>query len=59
MAKLMVYEMQKIIRNFKALINSKKLFRNWLSTGIRYYLIKRGLVKSDSIIVKICDRVIG
>jgi FkbM family methyltransferase len=59
MAKLMVYEMQKIIRNFKALINSKKLFRNWLSAGIRYYLIKRGLVKSDSIIVKICDRVIG
>jgi len=34
-----------IVRKFKVLINSKKIFRNWLSAGIKYYLVKYGLVK--------------
>jgi FkbM family methyltransferase len=43
-----------IIRKFKVLINSRKLFRNWLSAGIKYYLVKYGLLKSN-ITVKCCD----
>jgi hypothetical protein len=31
-------------RRLKALLLSRKLFRNWLPAGIRYYLIGRGLV---------------
>jgi len=33
-----------ILRNIKILLASRKLFRNWFSAGIRYYLIGRGLV---------------
>jgi hypothetical protein len=36
-----------VIRKFKVLINSRKLFRNWLSAGIKYYLVKYSLVKGD------------
>lgn len=43
-----------IIRKFKVLINSRKLFKNWLSAGIKYYLVKHGLSKSN-ITVKCCN----
>jgi len=33
-----------IIRRLRVLLASRNLFRNWLSAGIRYYLIERGLV---------------
>jgi hypothetical protein len=33
-----------IIRILGVLLASRKLFRNWFSAGIRYYLIKHGLV---------------
>ena len=33
-----------ILRRIKVLLASRELFRNWLSAGIRYYLIGRGLV---------------
>jgi len=36
-----------IIRRFKVLLASRNLFHNWLSAGIRYYLINRGLVNGD------------
>ena len=36
------------------MLTSKGLFRNWLSAGIRYYLIMRGLV-CGSITVKCND----
>jgi FkbM family methyltransferase len=32
------------LRRLRILLASRKLFHNWLSTGIRYYLIKHGLV---------------
>jgi FkbM family methyltransferase len=32
------------LHRLRALLTSRKLFRNWLSTGVRYYLIRRGLV---------------
>jgi FkbM family methyltransferase len=32
------------LREFKVFVSSRGLFRNWFSAGIRYYLIKRGLV---------------
>jgi len=38
---------------FKILIASRRLFRNWLSAAIKYYLIKHGLVRGN-ITVK-CD----
>ena len=36
-----------IIRRLKVLLASRNLFHNWLSAGIRYYLINRGLVNGD------------
>jgi len=33
-----------ITRRLRVLLASRKLFSNWLSAGIRYYLIERGLV---------------
>jgi len=44
-----------IIRKFKVLINSRKLFKNWLSAGIKYYLVKYGLIK-DGINIRCNDR---
>ena len=34
----------------KYLLSSKDLFRNWLSAGIKYLLIKNGLIKGDIIV---------
>jgi len=39
----------------RALISSRKLFKNWLSAGIKFYLIWRGLSKG-AIMVKCGDR---
>ena len=33
-----------IIRRLKVLLTSRNLFCNWFSVGIKYYLIKHGLV---------------
>jgi len=33
-----------ITRRLRVLLASRKLFSNWLSAGIRYYLIERGLI---------------
>jgi len=35
-------------------LGSRRLFRNWLSAGIKYYLVKHGLAKGN-IIVKCGD----
>jgi FkbM family methyltransferase len=39
-------------RKLKILVSSRKLFKNWLSASVKYYLIKYGLVKGNVIIVK-------
>ena len=36
-----------IVRRLRVLLASRNLFHNWLSAGIRYYLINRGLVDGD------------
>jgi FkbM family methyltransferase len=38
-----------ILRRVKVLLASRKLFRNWFLAGIRYYLIKLGLIRSINI----------
>jgi len=47
----------KILRMLKALLTSRHLFSNWLLAGVRYFLMKRGLVREGSITVKCRDRV--
>jgi FkbM family methyltransferase len=43
-----------ILRRIKMLIASRMLFSNWLSAGIKYYLIRCGIFKG-SIKIKCCD----
>jgi hypothetical protein len=45
-----------MFRRLKVLIASRDLFNNWLLAGIKYLLVKHGLLKVD-VIVK-CDDVI-
>jgi hypothetical protein len=45
-----------MFRRLKVLIASRDLFHNWLLAGIKYLLVKHGLLKGD-VIVK-CDDVI-
>jgi FkbM family methyltransferase len=45
-----------MFRRLKMLIASRDLFHNWLLAGIKYFLVKHGLLKGD-VIVK-CDDVI-
>ncbi len=45
-----------MFRRLKVLIASRDLFHNWLLAGIKYFLVKHGLLKGD-VIVK-CDDVI-
>jgi FkbM family methyltransferase len=45
-----------MFRRLKVLIASRDLFRNWLLAGVKYFLVKHGLLKGD-VIVK-CDDVI-
>jgi len=44
-----------ILRMFKVLIASRRLFSNWLSAGIRYYLVKHSMIKGG-ITVKCSNR---
>jgi FkbM family methyltransferase len=44
-----------ILRTFKVLIASRRLFSNWLSAGIRYYLVKHSMIKGG-ITVKCSNR---
>jgi FkbM family methyltransferase len=44
-------------RRLKVLIASRNLFHNWLLAGIKYFLVKHGLLKGD-VIVKCGDDVI-
>jgi len=44
-----------ILREFKVLIASRKLFSNWLSARVRYYLVKHGIIKGG-ITVKCSNR---
>jgi hypothetical protein len=37
------------LRRLRALLRSRKLFRNWLSAGVKYYLVKSGLLHDDNI----------
>jgi FkbM family methyltransferase len=37
------------LRRLKVLLTSRKLFRNWFSAGVRYYLTKVGLLRVDGI----------
>jgi FkbM family methyltransferase len=37
------------LRRLRALLRSRKLFRNWLSAGVKYYLVKVGLLHDDNI----------
>jgi FkbM family methyltransferase len=37
------------LRRLRALLRSRKLFRNWLSAGVKYYLVKGGLLHDDNI----------
>ena len=47
-----------VIRRLKVLLASRKLFRNWFSAGIRYYLVKGGFLRVDSIevVCRDCSR---
>ena len=47
----------RIFRMIKLLLVSRNLFSNWLSASVRYFLMKRGLVRKGSIAVKCNDRV--
>jgi FkbM family methyltransferase len=38
------------------ILSSKDLFRNWLFAGVRYFLMKHGLVRKGSIVVMCRDR---
>jgi hypothetical protein len=49
--------MMRIFKMLKVLLTSRHLFSNWLFAGVRYFLMKRGLVKEGSIAVKCRDRV--
>jgi len=44
-------------RMLKMLLVSRHLFSNWLSAGVRYFLMKHGLVKEGSIAVRCRGRV--
>ena len=44
-----------ILRRIKVLLASRKLFRNWLSAGIKYYLTKVGLLQLVNIEVTCGD----
>ena len=33
-----------LTRDLRVALTSRRLFKNWLSAGFRYFLIKRGLV---------------
>jgi FkbM family methyltransferase len=46
-----------MFRRLKVLIASRDLFHNWLLAGIKYFLVKHGLIKGD-VIVKCGDDVI-
>jgi FkbM family methyltransferase len=46
-----------MFRRLKVLIASRDLFHNWLLAGIKYFLVKHGLLKGD-VIVKCDDDVI-
>jgi len=37
------------LRRLRALLRSRKLFRNWLSAGVKYWLIKGGVLHDDYI----------
>jgi hypothetical protein len=43
----------KMFHRLKYILKSKDLFQNWLSAGIKFYLIEKGLIKDD-IVIK-CD----
>jgi hypothetical protein len=36
-----------LLRDLRVLLTSRKLFSNWLSAGIKYYLIKHGIIGGD------------
>jgi len=38
-----------IVRRLRALLASRKLFSNWLSAGIKYYLVKSGFLRAGDI----------
>jgi len=44
-----------LVNKIIALISSRKLFKNWLLAGVKYYLIQHGLSKGD-IVVKCGNR---
>jgi FkbM family methyltransferase len=46
-----------MFRRLKVLIASRDLFRNWLLAGVKYFLVKHGLLKGD-VIVKCDDDVV-
>jgi len=43
-----------MLRRIKVLIASRRLFNNWLSAGIKYYLIRHSIIKG-SITIKCCS----
>jgi FkbM family methyltransferase len=45
-----------MFRRLKVLIASRNLFHNWLLAGIKYFLVKHGLLKGD--VIAKCDDVI-
>jgi len=45
-----------VSRMLKTLLASRRLFSNWLSAGVRYFLMKYVLVKEGSIVVMCRDR---
>ncbi|MEM0004722.1 MAG: hypothetical protein QXE10_04310 [Desulfurococcaceae archaeon] len=46
-----------VSRMLKTLLASRRLFSNWLSAGVRYFLMKYVLVKKDSIAVMCRGRI--
>ena len=44
-----------VLREFKVFISSRGLFRNWFFSGIKYYLIKYGLINGKITVGFGCD----
>ncbi|MEZ0346220.1 MAG: FkbM family methyltransferase [Infirmifilum sp.] len=40
------------LRRLRALLRSRTLFRNWLSLGFKYYLMKRGLIDRGNLVAR-------
>ncbi|MEZ0346402.1 MAG: hypothetical protein ABWK01_07615, partial [Infirmifilum sp.] len=48
----MVESRLEMLRRLRVLLRSRRLFRNWLSLGFKYYLMKRGLIDRGDLVAR-------